>query len=249
MELLLNFEQLVAVLDSSAKIQTMFIFGSMARGELTANSDIDVFVVTELTVSEMEDFIKQDLNTRNLFTDSIRNKLTLRYEGNLLIEINCVRNIAEAASFYREAKIKNISQSLYIGTPADIKVLEGFCRIKVDEKVLMEDLISEIFYFICSLPGIMNNKDEYKFYFHGNIILHDFVRIRAILSGVKDKKHLPAHSKDFLSEGYNVLFPPYEGNLQNYIDDTITCFRECLTEVGTVFDIDTSKYSDFPFRI
>lgn len=246
LELLLHFEQLVAVLDTIDKIQSLFTFGSMARGELTFNSDIDVFAVTELTASEMGDYLKQEMKIKTLFTDTIRNKLTLRFEGNLLIEINCIRNIEEVALFYREAKIKNVSQSLYIGVPADIQVLEEFSRETVDEKRLVEEFISEIFYYICSLPAIMDTKDEYKFYFHGNIILHNFVRIKAILSGVKDKNYLPVQSKEFLSEGYSVLFPPHAGNLQNYIDDTKTCFRECLSEVETAFDIDTSKYSDFP---
>lgn len=217
LEILSHFEDLVSVLSASEEIQSLFTFGSMSKGEMTGSSDIDLFAVTSLTVTEMEMIINLKAQPKLIFSDSIRNKLTLRYKGNLLIEIYCIKTIEEAASFYRESKIRNVKQTLYIGDSSVIKTLEEFSNYDLNKKLLVEELISEIFYFICSLPGIQQRGDKYKYYFHGNIILHDFVRLKALLSGVHDKNYLPVNSKQFFSgEDFKVLLPPFEGDQDIY---------------------------------
>lgn len=246
LEILSHFEDVVDVLNTSGEIQSLFAFGSMSKGEMTGSSDIDLFAVTSLPVTEMEMILNLKLQPKPLFTDSIRNKLTLRYNGNLLIEIYCIKTIEEAAIFFRESKIQDVKRTIYIGDTTVIKVLEDFSNYNLNEKSLVEELISEIFYFICSLPGIKQRRDEYKYYFHGNIILHDFVRLKALLSGVQVKNYLPVNSKQFFSEeDFKVLLPPFETDQDIYIKALVPFFQEILYEAQKVYDVDITKYISF----
>jgi predicted nucleotidyltransferase len=246
LEILSYFEELVAVLKKSGKIQSLFLFGSMSKGEMTRSSDIDLFTVTNLTANEIEMILNSKLDPKPLFSDSIRNKLTLRYKGNLLIEIHCIKTIEEAEIFYRESKIKDVKQTIYISDATLIKTLEDFNNYNLNEKLLVEELISKIFYFIYSLPGIKQKGDKYKYYFHGNIILHNFVRLKALLSGVTDKNYLPENSMQYFSEEeFNSLLPSFETDPDLYLKALISFFQEVLYEAQKTYDVDIKKYLNF----
>ena len=51
-----------------------------------------------------------------------------------------------------------------------------------------------------SLPPLIGKDDEYKYYFHNNIIIHEYVRLKAFLHGVFEHSYLPRHAKRFLSD-------------------------------------------------
>ncbi len=246
LEILSHFENIVSVLSASEEIQSLFSFGSMSNGKLTGFSDIDLFAVTNITADKMETILNSKLQPKPIFSDSIRNKLTLRFKGNLLIEIYCIKTIEEAALFYRESKIQDVKRTIYIGDATVIKTLEDFSNYNLNEKSLVEEIISEIFYFICSMPGIAQRRDDYKYYFHGNIILHNFVRLKALLSGVQVKNYLPVNSKQFFSEkDFKVLLPPFEIDQDIYFNALVPLFQEILYEAQKVYDVDITKYLGF----
>ncbi len=246
LRILSYFEDIVNVLSTSKAIQSLFTIGSMSKGVMTDSSDIDLFVVTSLPVTAVEKILTLSLHPKPLFTDSIQNKLTLRYSGNLLIEINCIKTIEDAAIFYRESKIKDVEKTVYIGGKGVTETLEEFSNYNLNDKLLVEELIGEIFYFICSLPGIKQRKDDYKYYFHGNIILHDFVRLKAMMTGTRDKNYLPVNSKQFFTEeDFKVLLPPFEENKDNYFKTLVPFFHNILYEAQKIYGLDIKKYLNY----
>jgi hypothetical protein len=93
---------------------------------------------------------------------------------------------------------------------------------------------------------IKQRRDEYKYYFHGNIILHDFVSLKALLSRVQEKNYLPVNSKQFFSEeDFNVLLPPFKNDQEIYFKALIPFFRKILYEAKKIYNIEITKYLSF----
>ena len=64
----------------------------------------------------------------------------------------------------------------------------------------IEYLVSELLYFVKSLPKIIEENDRYKYYFHFNIIVHNYIRVNEILKGNVKYNYLPKVDYDEYKE-------------------------------------------------
>ena len=79
----------------------------------------------------------------------------------------------------------------------------------------IEYVKERLMYYVESLPKLTVYGDEYKYYFHNNIVVHEYVKLKAFLNGVFEYSYLPKNAKKYLKE------EEWEKILFNFGDDQI----------------------------
>jgi len=118
-------DEIVRFSHSNQDIRALILIGSLAIGELTEYSDIDLFILSKLSTDQIKQLLKETLKNP-IFFDQIGNKITIRYSDNHLIEIHCVNDIEDMRIFYRESHIKSISRTILKGEKSLVVTLESF---------------------------------------------------------------------------------------------------------------------------
>ena len=61
-------------------------------------------------------------------------------------------------------------------------------------------------YYVESLKTLAEKQDQYKYFFHNNIVVHECVRIKAFSKGHFQRNYLPLHAKGyFANEEWDIL--------------------------------------------
>ena len=94
-------------------------------------------------------------------------------------------------------------------------------------------LISNMMYFVYSLPKLIKHNNKYKYYFHNNIIIHDFIRINEILKGNTRFNHLP-----------EVALQEYHHLLINDFSNLDLQYKLVIKNVSKLLKLIGSKLSD-----
>ena len=102
----------------------MFMFGSMGRGELSFNSDIDLFLLSDKDASYHANIIRDYFDKVSV----MGNEVVIREDG-VLIELDVIREIKEAECFYSTGNIKNVKATIIFGDTVLEKQLNDFSNI------------------------------------------------------------------------------------------------------------------------
>lgn len=194
-----KFSSIVSNLYHNSLIDTIYPFGSFARNQVTKQSDIDCFIVTRLSTQEVVNLLKE---TSYTFIDTIKNKIVIRYHDKTMIELMVVKRLQDGERYLKGSLIKSPMQSVIKLSKCDekyIKSLDFENSYPIDS---IDTLVSNMMYFVYSLPKLLESDNRYKYYFHFNIILHDYIRINEILNGNIKFNYLPKVEVD----NYNHLF-------------------------------------------
>ena len=210
----------------------MFMFGSMGRGELSFNSDIDLFLLSDKDASYHANIIRDYFDKVSV----MGNEVVIR-ENDILIELDVIRDIKEAECFYSTGNIKNVNATIIFGDTVLEKQLNDF---KNKERNICEELkfITErLNYYVLSLPPLMRKGDEYKYFFHNNIIVHEYVKLKAILAGVIDYNYLPRMAKQYLTDDeWNKI-------IYSFGDDMIKHYEKVKLLSDEIIRITKQRYS------
>lgn len=210
----------------------MFMFGSMGRGELSFNSDIDLFLLSDKDASYHANIIRDYFDKVSV----MGNEVVIREDG-VLIELDVIREIKEAECFYSTGNIKNVKATIIFGDTVLEKQLNDF---KNKERNICEELkfITErLNYYVLSLPPLMRKGDEYKYFFHNNIIVHEYVKLKAILAGVIDYNYLPRMAKQYLTDDeWNKI-------IYSFGDDMIKHYEKVKLLSDEIIRITKQRYS------
>ena len=182
--------------------ECLFLFGSAGRQEMTSLSDVDMFCLTKTPVQNIAEKLSK------IFTsiDIMGNEIIVRDNG-ILMELYCIEDIEEARVFYRESAITDIVKSVIIDNIGIIPKLTLFSSEEVDYEKEISHTISRLKYYVESLKTLAKKKDQYKYFFHNNIVVHECVRIKAFSKGHFRRNYLPLHAKDyFTNEEWDILF-------------------------------------------
>jgi predicted nucleotidyltransferase len=229
--------EVVRVLKDAHDVDVLVWYGSGPRGELTPESDIDLFAVTTASVVELAARLHRAISDA-VFHDTIGEKITLRFASGVLVEIGCGRQLSEIDPFYAESRIPEPSSSLLIGDQHSAIHLSEVAGRPIDRGPEIRYLVSECFYFILSLPPLARKNDRYKFYFHNNIIFHNIIRLKALESGDTVANYLPADALRCLSDSeieiltfaFNQDMPEHYRNLVDYFGAFVATLRLPLVD-------------------
>ncbi len=197
-----QYHKLFALLDKIKcdTTKAVVLFGSFARGTPTVDSDVDLFIITNESVNEVVN--KLELNCMYLVIDS---KIII-YDNEVIFEIFVMDNIQKFAKYYQMSIIKDINKTVLFDSINILAQLEKIANTTFDIEAEKNKICNKIKYFNFSLSGIIKRNDEYKYFFHVNILIHDFLRLRAIESGCTEYLYLPKLAKKYIkNEDWKIL--------------------------------------------
>lgn len=177
---------------------SLFSFGSLARGELNPNSDIDLFVITEKLVGQLAEYLEKDLQ---LPIETMGNQISVFAPDNLLLELVVIKELKDASKFYSTSMIKRVDKTVYLGNDSLVielqKILDNY-TYSVEEDIQFTK--ARLSYYVKSLPRLINKGDDYKYYFHSNIIIHEVIRLIAFAKHHIAFNYLPKMARKYLSD-------------------------------------------------
>lgn len=173
---------------------SLFTFGSTARGEMKSTSDVDLFFLTQID----KNIILKKLKFYFKDVRLMGNEFIIR-ENDILLEVNYINDIQEAYYFYSTSSIKNPYKTIL---KDDFKIINNLieaskqnCNVKKE----IEFVIERLNYYVESLKSLIKKDDEYKFYFHNNIVVHEYVKLKAFINGITERLYLPLMAKKYLT--------------------------------------------------
>jgi len=118
-------------------------------------------------------------------------------------------------------------------------------NLKVDAKKPIDDLdflYAEMIYFILSLPKLIETKNTYKYYFHFNIALHNYIRIDEINLGNIEYNYLPTIKYDRYKD---MLFNCDSDMNTHFVKIVEIIYKLLINENGEYFSKYSTILSDF----
>lgn len=225
-----KFSKILELFMNDDNVYTIYPFGSFSRNEMTLLSDIDCFFCSKQPMSYFIEKVKTlDVD----FVDNIKNKITLRYKNDLLIELVIVHELSDGERYIEGSLIDNALDCSLKTSNNDFEYLEGL-NFENDKPIdNLDFLYSELIYFVLSLPKLIQKDNKYKYYFHFNIIFHNFIRISEILKGNVEYNYLPL-----------VEFEEYKKLLIEIDQEIEEHFKHLLNEVITMLNENEDKYKE-----
>lgn len=205
----------------------LFLFGSAARKSMTKYSDVDIFLRSNLSVNAQYLFLKNHFETCSI----MGNEVVVRENG-VLIEVDCITNLDEAELFYRTSGITDIEASILIGDEKLLLTLKKYAKKSNNFEAELHYTVERLKYYVLSLPSLIWKKDEYKYYFHSNIVIHEYVRLKAFLMGNFEHSYLPRQAKKYLKDAeWEELMYNYEKNPEEHYQSVKILTDQLLEEV------------------
>lgn len=221
---LFYLSNIIDILINDNAIETIYPYGSFARREMNYLSDIDCYIVSK---NNIKYFIEKLKVLDPLFIDVLNNKITLRFKNNILIELVIIESLKDGERYLKGSLIKDKFLPIILISDEDIKYLKE-TKIHTNEPIdSLDYILSELIFYTLSLKKLIITKNTYKYYFHFNIILHNYIRIKEILKGNIDYNYLPKinfkHYIHLLIKDFN--------NLEIHFSNYIGYFKELIIEI------------------
>ncbi len=174
-------------------------FGSLGRGDMSKESDIDLFLLTQRKVNEV---LKQ---LKTCFPNDVewivQKDFIAGYYGDQLIEVKVVKRIEDMQLFYVKSEIKERNKTILLGDVAfEKKLSENVDSYKEDFAGEFEYTLARLTYYVKSLERVRLKQDEYKFFFHNNIVIHEYVRVCYFLHNRRSFAYLPKNALQYVDE-------------------------------------------------
>ncbi len=229
-----HYEKLYDILKiivPNTEVKEIVAFGSLGRNELSKLSDIDLSITTTMTVDEVAKLYKSVADIT--FIDNVENKVTIRF-GDILIELVVVQNQKDIIWYYVNSMVKCSEATVIKGDANLVQALQtAIDDFPFNEEKMIEQTIKRLIFFVLSLDSIAKKGDDYKFFFHNNIIIHEIIRLQLFSKGVFQYNYLPKMALDKL-EGIDIKNFLYDFNIdkQKHIKNIKAITAETLKKVG-----------------
>lgn len=172
----------------------IILYGSIANKTFNNLSDVDLFVTSTYSVEYLKKHIQSHFKFD--FIDVLDNKLTIR-KSDVLIELVAVKQIEDNLFYYVNSIIDNEEKTIIKGDSETLKKLTDFnTDFKENNDIDTERIFKRLFYFVLSLQSLIQKKDDYRYFFHTNIILHEFTKLNAIYNDNKQHNYLPKQATE-----------------------------------------------------
>ncbi|NCA92231.1 hypothetical protein EOM82_03140 [bacterium] len=229
-----HYEKLCDILKlliSNTDVKEIVAFGSLGRNELSKFSDIDLSITTTMTVVEVAKLYKYASDIT--FIDTVENKATIRF-GDILIELVIVQNQKDNIWYYVNSMIKCSEATVIKGDANLVQSLQtAIDDFSFNEENMIEQTIKRLIFFVLSLDNIAKKGDDYKFFFHNNIIIHEIVRLQLFSKGIFEYNYLPKMTT-YKLEGIDIKNLLYDFNIdkQKHIKNIRAITIETLKKAG-----------------
>lgn len=184
-----NTIKVLNILKPNPNIKEIVSYGSLGRNEISKYSDIDLFVTTKLCINDIVIlFLKLPLVT---LVDTVGNKITIRFNSQL-IEVVIVSRIEDNSWYYVNSMITNAKPTIIKGDNNTLNQLQNCINtFSFDKKAIVSETVKRMMFFVLSLDTIANKGDDYKFFFHNNIVIHELVRLHNFANDKYEYNYLP----------------------------------------------------------
>lgn len=223
----------IVTLTDCPSISEVVLYGSIARREWLSHGDGDIMVITDMTSAEVQAMLERVEGVT--FSDVLPDKVTL-YFGDFLIEIAVVERVEDNELYYVNSYIPDPSYSIIKGGIDTLdRLIAMQKRFVVDTESLTKNTISRLVYFVLSMDCIAKSGNEYKFFFHSNIITHEIIRLSKQLQGEYKYDYLPKDS-DSIFEAMQAdgLVYSYVMDKQDYISRIHIATRKLLAKIDNI---------------
>jgi predicted nucleotidyltransferase len=172
-------------------------YGSLGRHKMNQNSDLDIFLYTNKTIDAVyKDLLLIYQNSKFLF---LNNQIAIYYEDQL-IELSVISNLEDIQLYYVKSEIKNIKKTILLGYDQYHEQIENIVKNYkenfVDE---FKYTMHRLEYFNLSLERLIKKNDDYKYFFHTNIIIHEYIKLKFFMAGKREYSYLPLNSFNYIS--------------------------------------------------
>jgi predicted nucleotidyltransferase/shikimate kinase len=216
---------------NNAGIKEIIVYGSAARQNLTFLSDIDIFITTDYSVCDIER-IFHDMAECD-FSDTTGNKVVLFFKD-IMVEIVVVKQIQDNIKYYLTSNIKDISASIIKGSIETYnEINKEHLNYFPDIKKLKEETIKRLIYFVLSLKKLAIINDDYKYFFHNNIIIHEITRLLYFNNNMIEYEYLPKNAIDIYGEiNIKDLLYDFNKNKNSHIMKILEIIKKVLHKIG-----------------
>ena len=206
-----HFFRLLKILKDFQGITEILSYGSLGSEKFNANSDIDLFLITEHPIDTLVLLIQKVMPDCYSEHDSIK-----IWNGNLLIECTCIQSIAEAKKYIPESPYVSAEKRIFLARNFNdcVNQLEQISQIKANKADLIEVSKKKLYHNVRKLSKYKN--DRCRFRFHCQIIEHCIIRLRAIINGDLKHNYLPRNAINYINAeewqliNYTVFDDPQE---------------------------------------
>ena len=201
---LLQYHELFKLKDILSNVKgSLFTFGSTGRGTMDYSSDVDTYFLCEETKDNIFNILSKKFESVHI----MQNEFVIRENG-VLLEMNYINDIKDAYYFYSTGFITNPYKTILKDDYNVINDLIVASKIELDKKAIVSFTIERLEYYVESLKRLILKNDEYKYYFHNNIVVHEYIRLKAFLKDEFAYNYLPHNAKQYLlkEEWDNLLY-------------------------------------------
>ncbi|MEA3450334.1 MAG: tyrosine-protein phosphatase [Bacteroidota bacterium] len=188
-------------LQKNKEIKSAILYGSFARRDESANSDIDLAILVEKDfentnlIQELNSLLSQ-FDLLHIFHVKLRNKTAVYFKEIPKVEITTLTKIED---FQRNYHGSNIPADLINTTILFDKTntVNDFLQHlsgdsdNINKKQIVSDLIDKFVYEFESCSYNHSRSDAYKFYFFYNIAFHTAIQLKYLSSGKTNFYFLP----------------------------------------------------------
>lgn len=164
---------------------------------MNQNSDLDIFLYTDKSINAVyEDLLFIYPDSKFLF---LKNQIVIYYEDQL-IELSIISNLDDIQLYYVKSEIKNIKKTILLGYDQYHEQIENIVE-NYKENLVVEFMytMQRLEYFNLSLKRLIKKQDDYKYFFHTNIIIHEYIRLTYFMTGKREYGYLPVDALNYIS--------------------------------------------------
>lgn len=223
----------IHTLASCPEVREVVLYGSIARREWLTNGDGDIMVTCDMSKQEIQDMLESVPGVT--FCDILPDKVTV-YFGDFLIEVAVVSSVEENKLYYVNSYIQDTRYSIIKGDGETLDRLVAMQKsFVVDGDKLIAETVSRLVYFVLSMDGIARSGNEYKFFFHSNIITHEMIRLSKLLQGEYKYEYLPKDSdKIYKAMQAQYLVYTYSMDKQKYLSQVRGAAKQLINKVNNI---------------
>lgn len=194
---------------------SLFSFGSTARKEINTNSDIDLYLLTNNNV----EYILNIISKKFTKVSRSNNQIIIDY-NEIIVELYIENEISNCERYYFFSNVVDIKNSILIDNfTKDLydKLTFIMTNYHFDIKEEIKSTEERLIYFINSLNKLILKDDMYKFYFHTNIIVHEFIKLKYFNLGNTKFHYLPKNATSFVdSKTFESILYKFGENMIEY---------------------------------
>jgi hypothetical protein len=192
-----QYENAFKIADSFiGKCDCLVAYGYLGRQELSRNSDIDLFLISSLNISIVENELRSLFPEADFLLQD--NQIDVFYD-NQLTELTVVPNLETIQLYYVKSEIKNIEKTLLLGyEECKSKLIELVQKYRYSFLEEFDFTLARLEYYTRSLERIIKKNDLYKYFFHTNIIIHEYIKLKYFIGGNREYSYLPKNALNYL---------------------------------------------------